>query len=246
MLVSAILPTRGRREWAQQAVDCFLAQTYPDKELIILDDYDDRSFPVPDGSGFSDISFLPGIQYGLTERMPIPSKRNQCCSMADGELIIHFDSDDYSVPTRMAEQVAFLQKSGKAVAGYHDLFIYDTVASQAYQYRSPKPQFVVGTSLIYRRDWWETRQYNYYKPLGSDTEFAMHAWNAKQLAFESGLGKIVARLHPDTSGRDVKDGMWDSLHGTGERSPSIKPIPLEDLPYHFFECAATKCLSIFP
>jgi hypothetical protein len=232
MLVSAILPTRGRREWAQQALECFMAQTYPDKELVILDDSEDMSFP--NGVHHDWVFHYRGVRPQSTVDN-IPKKRNWCCTVAQGEIIIHFDSDDYSVPTRMAEQVEFLQKSGKAVAGYSDLLIYDTVAEQAYSYKAPKPQFVVGTSLIYRRDWWETRQYNVYKPLGSDTEFAMHAWNAKQLAFESGLGKIVARLHPDTSGKAVKDGMWDSLHGTDKSAPSsLTPVDKNLLPSGFF------------
>ena len=46
MLISAIMPTRGRQAYAIDAVSCFRCQTYPDKELIILDDADNPSFAV--------------------------------------------------------------------------------------------------------------------------------------------------------------------------------------------------------
>lgn len=227
MLVSAILPTRGRREWAQQAVDCFLAQTYSEKELIILDDCDDRSF--------SEAPKHKWIDYWIVDpNLNIPRKRNSACQATGGKYIIHFDSDDYSVPERMAEQVDFIRSSGKAVAGYSDLLIYDTMSDQVYQYKSPRKDYAVGTSLIYRRDWWQTHAFNANKPIGSDTEFVFWAAKEKQIATQSGLGKIVARLHPDTSGRGIKDGMWDSLHGTGKKSPSLMPVAKEQLPRDWF------------
>src|SRR5688572_15862161 len=44
-LACAVMPTRGRVAFAKHALESFHSQTYPNKQLIILDDADDRSFP---------------------------------------------------------------------------------------------------------------------------------------------------------------------------------------------------------
>ena len=47
ILVSAIMPTRSRPALSRAALNCFLAQTYEPRELVILDDDDDPSFLDP-------------------------------------------------------------------------------------------------------------------------------------------------------------------------------------------------------
>ena len=42
MLVSCVMPTHNRRDFILTAIDCFLNQTYPEKELVIVDDGSDR------------------------------------------------------------------------------------------------------------------------------------------------------------------------------------------------------------
>ena len=41
-LVSCIMPTYNRRPFVPKAIEYFLRQDYPNRELIILDDGDDR------------------------------------------------------------------------------------------------------------------------------------------------------------------------------------------------------------
>src|SRR5262245_40359289 len=94
MKVSCILPTRGRHDLATQAVECFASQTYPDKELIIVDDADDPSFRY--GILRPDSLYVTSI-----ERLNIAAKRQLCCEYTTGDVIAHFDSDDYSDPRRL-------------------------------------------------------------------------------------------------------------------------------------------------
>ena len=60
MLVSCIMPTRGRPAFAQRAIDCFLRQTWEEKELIVVDDLDNRSFfegvDVPDAVSYTHLT----------------------------------------------------------------------------------------------------------------------------------------------------------------------------------------------
>jgi O-antigen biosynthesis protein len=192
-LVSAIMPTRSRREYASAAVDCFLMQTYGRRELVILDDADDRSFP--DGIDH------PLIRYHLMEeRLTIPVKRNRCCLAARGSIIWTLDSDDWSSPERMVEQVRLLESSGLAMTGYADLLFVDTRTEPATAYKYVgESHKAVGTSLCYLRSWWESHPWNEQKRLASDVEYAREAVRANQMAASPDLGRIVARVHNDNS-----------------------------------------------
>lgn len=213
-LVSAIMPTRGRAEWARQALEFFLAQTYPEKELIILDDSDDPSFPVaPD---------MPGVTYRRTEmRCNIPVKRNACCEMARGEIICHFDSDDYSAPERMADQVALIEQSGKSVVGYHSMLFYSANPLYVAKYRGDQNVFAMGTSLMFKRDFWAVNRFPPSTEIAEDTAFVRMARKHDQLITAEAGKLMVARSHPgNTSEKKMRN------------SPFV-PANVSDLPEGF-------------
>jgi glycosyltransferase involved in cell wall biosynthesis len=73
-----------------QAIRYFLAQDYPNKELIILDDGVD---PVDDLVPNDD-----GIRYiRLPNKMILGEKRNRAAAEARGEIIVHWDEDGRSL-----------------------------------------------------------------------------------------------------------------------------------------------------
>ncbi len=98
-LVSCIMPTRNRRRFIPMALRCFERQDYPRRELIVVDDgEDDISDLIPDH---------PAIRYlRLCGRHTVGAKRNRACEAALGEIIVHWDDDDWYGPTRLADQVA--------------------------------------------------------------------------------------------------------------------------------------------
>lgn len=204
------MPTRGRQRWALQALDCFRSQAYPNKELIIVDDMQDRSFP--DGIA------LENVRYHLMETtLNIPQKRNKACEYSKGDMIMHFDSDDWSDPRRMGQQVGYLMESGKAVTGYHSILFFqepDRVAK--YTGRST---YACGTSLCYRRSFWETHNWKEDKILASDNLFVMWASTQKALHTMDGGQMIVARVH---GGNTCSKSM-----------SSFKAMTLADLPEGF-------------
>ena len=98
-LASCIMPTHGRSEWVLQSIRYFQRQTYPKRELIIVDD-SAKSFE-------KELPCDPRIRYvHRRQRMSIGAKRNLACEMARGEFIAHWDDDDWYGPTRLAAQVA--------------------------------------------------------------------------------------------------------------------------------------------
>src|ERR1041384_2498726 len=100
-LVSCIMPTANRRPFVADAIRMFLAQDYADKELVIVDDGED---------GIADlVPAHPQIRYlRQSGRRPIGVKRNFACEAARGEIILHWDDDDWYAPHRIRLQVEAL------------------------------------------------------------------------------------------------------------------------------------------
>jgi glycosyltransferase involved in cell wall biosynthesis len=197
-LVSAIMPTRGRSEWARRALECFLAQHYPHKELIILDDAQDPSFMPIHAS-----SLIRYMRH--SEHWPIPKKRNQCCQVAVGEIICHWDSDDFSDPWRMTEQVELLETSGKQVVGYSSMLFFDEAANAWGRYVGDA-DYGLGTSLMYFKRWWKKHPFKHELTIGEDNDFVYQARQEGQCVSTPGEGMMVARVHSDnTSKKNIGD-----------------------------------------
>jgi glycosyltransferase involved in cell wall biosynthesis len=183
-MVSCIMPTRNRAAFLKSAIDCFLKQDYPNKELIILGDNDEiHSIEL--------CSSWP-VRYVIDERKPIGPKRNACCELAQGEIICHYDDDDWSAPDRIAFQVEELQKTGKPVTGFATLYFWDTVAKVSRRYRSSVNGYVCGTTLCYLKSFWETHKFKDVDH-GEDNDFVYPALN--QIAGSKDASHMVARIH---------------------------------------------------
>jgi glycosyltransferase involved in cell wall biosynthesis len=104
LLVSCLCPTYNRRPLIAGAIACFQAQTYANRELVILDDGED---PVRDLAEGADARIR--YFYELPRRVLGP-KRNRCAELARGEIFVLWDDDDWHGPERITRQVADLEK----------------------------------------------------------------------------------------------------------------------------------------
>lgn len=109
-LVSCIMPTFGRRApFVAQAIRSFQAQTYPNKELIILDG-DWQDLEKVSAAGVvpieANIEYIHVNMSGALAHLTIGAKRNLAVALARGDIIAHFDDDDYYGPDRLSRQVA--------------------------------------------------------------------------------------------------------------------------------------------
>jgi glycosyltransferase involved in cell wall biosynthesis len=108
-VVSAIIPTYNRAKLVREAVDSVLAQTYPNVEVIVVDD------------GSTDDTQAQLRQYGNRIRVIAQSNagpaaaRNRGIAAASGDLISFLDSDDLWLPQKLERQVALLQKVDSSV-----------------------------------------------------------------------------------------------------------------------------------
>ncbi|MBL0211473.1 MAG: glycosyltransferase family 2 protein [Holophagaceae bacterium] len=102
MKVSIITPTFEREHFAEKLYGCFAAQSFPDKELLVLDDS-------PEPSPFFTNCGDPRVRYWHQQtRMANGQKRNILAGRATGEVIAHFDDDDYYAPPYIETMVQLL------------------------------------------------------------------------------------------------------------------------------------------
>jgi hypothetical protein len=106
--VTCVMPTYNRRGFVERSIRLFLAQDYPNRELVIVDDgEDDVSDLVPPDGAVRHVR--------LSRRTTIGEKRNLVADETDGDLLVQWDDDDWYGPARLSRQVAPL------VAGRADL-----------------------------------------------------------------------------------------------------------------------------
>jgi glycosyltransferase involved in cell wall biosynthesis len=217
-LVTCIMPTRDRPEFVRWAVEYFLRQDYPARELVVIDDGSeaiDHLLP-PD----------PRLRYiRLAERLTIGAKRNLACQQARGDIIAHWDDDDWQSPARIRAQVETLEHENADVCGLGSILVVDAQAGRAWRYRCPITEssfYAVGTSLCYRRTFWE-RNYFANVDVAEDRQFL---WNAGQvrMAQVSDESLVVAVLHECNTTTFNPGGAYWSAAGTEE----VKAILRDD------------------
>jgi len=110
-MVTCIMPTHDRPDWMHQAIRYFQRQTHPARELVIVDD--------SRVSSEKDLPCDPRIRYvHRRQRMSIGAMRNLACEMARGDLIAHWDDDDWYGPGRLAAQLAPIAAGAADVSGF--------------------------------------------------------------------------------------------------------------------------------
>lgn len=212
------MPTRGREEWARQALFVFFAQCYRPKELLILDDDDMPSFPETYNFDSRIRYMRTSTLFGGDPKANIPMKRNALTRLAQGELIFNIDSDDWSSPERMAFQVDHLERSGLAVTGFSNMYFYDVSTGRVCIYKSRQP-YALGSSLCFKREWGLQHGFPESRAVGSDYKFVQEAIKHKQLADVPRLDLMVARIH--------------SGNTSPKRAEMFQPAAVSDLPAGF-------------
>jgi hypothetical protein len=200
--VTCVMPTYQRRAFVPQAIGNWQAQDYPERELIIVDDGED---PVEDLVPDDD-----RIRYvRLNGRATIGAKRNMACEQAQGEVVIHWDDDDWSAPWRMRYQVDSLLADDADVSGLRTVYFCDMWSERAWRYEYPAARraWVTDATFCYRRSQWERDPF-------PDTSFGIdttYLWQGrpKRVAALADSSFYVGMVHRgNTSRKTVTDAWW--------------------------------------
>ncbi len=201
-LVSCIMPTHNRRAFVPQAIRYFLRQDLTESELIVVDDGTDAvSDLIPND---------PRIRYiRLPERHTIGQKRNIGCAQAWGEIVVHWDDDDWMAPWRLRYQVESLLNQDVDVSGLRSLLFCQASGARAWRYEYPadRQPWVADATFCYRRTLWERLPF-------ADTSYGIdtgYLWQApsKRIGVLENSSFYVALVHDaNTSRKDTEDPWW--------------------------------------
>jgi glycosyltransferase involved in cell wall biosynthesis len=168
--ITCIMPTANRRRYVPRAIRYFLRQDYPNRELIVVDD---------GGEAVADL--VPAdarIRYLRLDRpRSLGAKRNLACDAASGDLIAHWDDDDWMAPWRLSYQAQQLLAADAQVCGVDQLLCLAERGDAAWQYVYPRgrPPWVAGGTLCYARSFWQTHPFPELS-VGEDNHFV---WSSR-------------------------------------------------------------------
>lgn len=103
--VSILIPCYNADRWIAQAIQSALDQTYPCKEVIVVDDgSSDRSLEVIK-------SFGDRIRWETQSNQGGNAARNRLLELSTGELLQYLDADDYLLPNKIEQQIEYLNQA---------------------------------------------------------------------------------------------------------------------------------------
>jgi Methyltransferase domain/Glycosyl transferase family 2 len=226
-LVSCLMPTANRRDLAPRAIQHFLRQDYPERELVIIDD---GSAPIADL-----IPNDPRIRYiRLHQRLTIGAKHNLACEQAWGEVMVHWDDDDWMADWRISYQVAeLLSRPPDTLCGLSRMYFYEPNSHRAWEYVYPlqdKP-WVGGGTFCYAKDFWRRRPFPDMNE-GGDTLYVWNLEHAKVAALDDNRF-YVATVHSRNTSPKKTDGP-----GWHPRSKTDVCAMIDNNDWLFFESLA--------
>lgn len=219
-LVSCIMPTRDRRRFVPRAIACFLAQDYPERELVIVDDgVDSVADLVPADHRFNYIRLD-------SAPLTVGAKRNLAIQHSGGTLIAHWDDDDWSAPSRLRRQVQPLLDSNAEASGLRRMLFVDDATGEVWLYEYPSTEqrpWLIGGSLVYRRAFWESTPFAAIQ-VGEDTRFLLGR-TAPRLFEVADLNLYVATIHArNTSAKNTAGPYWMRWSGDLSQIPGYQTV----------------------
>jgi len=159
-LVSCVMLTMlGREDFRKRAIESFNSQTWENRELVVVD--------------------CEGT---------IGAKRNIGVATSRGEIICHWDDDDWSAPGRLEDQVRRLLDSTAEITGYHSM-IFENEEGRRWKYVGHSG-YALGTSLCYWKSYWRRRPFLQINE-GEDNAFIM---GTKVLSVDA-EDMVIAAIH---------------------------------------------------
>jgi glycosyltransferase involved in cell wall biosynthesis len=105
--ISIGMPVFNCERTLGHAIRSIQHQTYPDWELLIIDDgSNDRTVEI--ANGFRDSRLRV---FERDSNLGLPQRLNECIGLARGQYFARMDGDDVSYPNRLSQQLRFLERN---------------------------------------------------------------------------------------------------------------------------------------
>jgi glycosyltransferase involved in cell wall biosynthesis len=105
-LVSILIPAFNAQEWIAETIQSALAQTWPRKEVIVVDDgSSDRTFAIAESFAAEDVKVVTQPNQGAA------ATRNRAFALSRGDYIQWLDADDLLSPDKVAHQMKIAKEA---------------------------------------------------------------------------------------------------------------------------------------
>ncbi|KQM98796.1 glycosyltransferase family 2 protein [Sphingomonas sp. Leaf25] len=185
--ISCVMVTANRAALARRAVDCFLRQTWRNRELVVVDDGTQDYTPL--------FAAIPAdrLIYDRVAKTPdntLGRLRNRSLDRATGAIVAQWDDDDWYHPERLARQAAVLTGGKGACVLRGTLMHLDAPGWFDHPYVGTLEPGVPG-SIVHRAD--PAARYP-EKRRGEDTDF-LHHWSREAIGVLDSPGLFVRAFH---------------------------------------------------
>lgn len=170
-LVSCVMPTYGRSDYVSESLSMFLAQDYPNKELIIFNDCPGQEL----------LGDFPGVTIvnSPTRCSTLGEKRNAAIEIAKGEYIAVWDDDDIYMPWRLSYCMDRIQSLDPPVYCPAEYWAY--WGDENLHHNQAVLNWIVHPQMIFKKSEWEV--VGGYPPttLHEDTAFIRRILSARMM-----------------------------------------------------------------
>jgi glycosyltransferase involved in cell wall biosynthesis len=141
--------TKDRRHLARRAVECFAAQTWSNKELVVIDDGSEDYAPMLD-------AYRASAQIRYFRVKPDPSARlgdlrNLSLDRAEGAYVAQWDDDEWYHPERLELQMRAISAGLDAAVLRNTLYHLDTPALAEHLFSTRMQKGTTPGTILHRR-----------------------------------------------------------------------------------------------
>lgn len=167
--VSVLTPTRNRAKFIQLMIRNWRVIDYPytKREWIIVDDSnpgEELNWSMFKKECEHQGVIVNNIRYfRINKVLNLGEKRNFLARLARGEILVHFDDDDYYPAESVVARVKALRQNNKACTGCTSTLCYDILYDQTFESYDPvsstdtRPCTISESTLAYTKTFWKER-----------------------------------------------------------------------------------------
>lgn len=226
MEVSVVTPTYNRRAFIPTLLEIYRNQTFPKErmEWIIIDDgYDCVKDLFEEAS-----KTIPNIRYVYRdEKMRIGAKRNELNRMAQGDIIIAMDDDDYYPADRVSTVVEEFRKNPSIdLAGSSEMYLYYQDTQQIYVTGPYGKQHATNGTMAWRKRYAQTHVYDEYVTKAEEQSF-LDNYIHPMIQLDP-KKTILVICHEDNTvdKRELRDRQ---IHTNGKKMMRLTTLQIDDI-----------------
>ena len=213
--VSILTPTYDERgDFLQFVARGICQQTYKNiKEWVIVDGTKKAVSQLPETiEKIKKLKNIPKIVYipnDIKRKNTVGNLRNIAKKKASGEILIHFDDDDYYPICRIKHAVTQLNNTKRQIAGNSDLYMYDVHFKTLYQFCSFGNNHILGGTMAYTKDY--ANQHDFDEEVTHAEEGSFTNKFTEPVAVLKAEKTIIASSHGENT-FSKKRIIWNNLY----------------------------------